>query len=76
MKDWFRLLTADERHMLQNDAIVVGKILIDYIIRRYAFKTSRVKTPSLTHTLLNTNGESKPTKKDRSYELGKGGRPN
>ncbi len=26
--------------MLQNGAIVIGKILIDYIIRRYAFKTS------------------------------------
>ncbi len=33
--------------MLQNDAIAVGKILIDYIIRRYAFKfkTSLGKNP-------------------------------
>jgi len=38
-----QLLTNDERLMLQKDAIQIGKLLIDYIIRRYAFKNSQGK---------------------------------
>jgi hypothetical protein len=32
-----------ERLMLQKDAIAIGKLLIDYTIRRYAFKNSQGK---------------------------------
>ena len=38
-----QLLTTDERLMLQKDAIQIGKLLIDYTIRRYAFKNSQGK---------------------------------
>ena len=38
-----QLLTTDERLMLQKDAIQIGKLLIDYTIRCYAFKNSQGK---------------------------------